>query len=255
MAKPVIALIDCDSLIFACASANEIRVDFDGSGETADAYNSDGAKAQLDGNIKEILDAIGAVKCVLALSNYEDQWRKIVLPSYKSHRNNMRRPQGLADLRAYVKANYACREYKSLEGDDILGMMLTSPDDPEFHKVCCSIDKDLRTIPGSHYNWRKPEQGIVEVTELEAVRFFFTQVLTGDPVDGYKGCPGIGKAKAKKILAYPKTPKAMWQEVRIAYANKGLKESVAIQQAQVAYIMRHGDYNFETNEVRLWTPP
>ena len=36
---------------------------------------------------------------------------------------------------------------------------------------------------------------------LESLTFLYTQVLTGDTVDGYKGCPKIGKVKAAKILA------------------------------------------------------
>jgi len=32
------------------------------------------------------------------------------------------------------------------------------------------------------------------------MRFLYTQVLTGDTVDGYKGCPRIGKVKAEKAL-------------------------------------------------------
>ena len=38
------------------------------------------------------------------------------------------------------------------------------------------------------------------INEKEANYFHMLQTLTGDPTDGYKGCPNIGKVTAEKIL-------------------------------------------------------
>lgn len=90
----------------------------------------------------------------------------------------------------------------------------------------------------------------------EANRYFFMQVLTGDPTDGYKGCPGIGPKRAEKILEGVNVldEKEAWRAVVGAYASKGLTEEEALQQARVARILRHTDYDLEKEEVILWEP-
>jgi DNA polymerase-1 len=74
------------------------------------------------------------------------------------------------------------------------------------------------------------------------------QTLTGDRVDGYPGCPGIGPARAEKIVD------GGWDAVVDTYAKAGLNESVALVQARMAYILRKGDYIKSSSRVRLWTP-
>ena len=44
----------------------------------------------------------------------------------------------------------------------------------------------------------------------------------------------------------------MWKLVVKAYAKQGLMEHDAFQQARVARILRYGDYNKKTGEVKLW---
>jgi DNA polymerase-1 len=79
------------------------------------------------------------------------------------------------------------------------------------------------------------------------------QTLTGDSVDGFSGCPKIGKVTAQKILNDKKLPlKEQWELVVKTYAKEGLLEHDAFQQAQVARILRHGEYNKKTGEVTRW---
>jgi DNA polymerase-1 len=79
------------------------------------------------------------------------------------------------------------------------------------------------------------------------------QTLTGDSVDGFSGCPKIGKVTAQKILKDKNLPlKEQWELVVKAYAKEGLLEHDAFQQAQVARILRHGEYNTKTGEVTRW---
>ena len=90
------------------------------------------------------------------------------------------------------------------------------------------------------------------------------QTLTGDQTDGYKGCPAVGSVTAAKILQKAideGTPWAneedlmrlYWKHVVMAYIKAGLNEEVAIQQARLARILRHGEY--ENGKVQLWNPP
>jgi DNA polymerase-1 len=75
--------------------------------------------------------------------------------------------------------------------------------------------------------------------------------LTGDAVDNYKGCPGIGKKKADILL---REEGVKWKTVVDAFAKAGLDEFAALTQARVARILRAEDYNFKNEEVLLWTP-
>lgn len=108
-----------------------------------------------------------------------------ILP-YKGNRVNHRKPLHFDACRQHIIDCYdgvVCRGY---EADDALGM----DQKIDGSTVICSIDKDLLQIPGLHYNWNKEE--IVEVNEVEGLRFFFKQMLTGDKTDNILGIHGIG---------------------------------------------------------------
>jgi DNA polymerase-1 len=142
---------------------------------------------------------------------------------------------------------WVTREFKAvvcpnLEADDVLG--LRSGKDT----VIVSWDKDMKQIPGKHYNPISDE--VFEVSPEEGYRYFLTQVLTGDRVDGYTGLPGCGPVKAENIL----NASCTWDSVAAAYTRAGLTEQDALRQARLAYILKDPtDYNSH-NEVRLWTP-
>jgi DNA polymerase-1 len=144
----------------------------------------------------------------------------------------------------------------SLEGDDVLGILATHPALVKGDRIVVSIDKDMNTIPGLHLNYGHArgsedwEQHIRVVTEEMADRYHLYQTLTGDSTDGYPGCPGIGPVKAERILAESPT----WSAVVKAYKDAGLGQAVALQNARVARICRHTDYDFKKKEVVLWHP-
>jgi DNA polymerase-1 len=46
--------------------------------------------------------------------------------------------------------------------------------------------------------------------------------------------------------------KDMWKIVVKAYEKAGMNEQDALQQARVARILRHGEYDKKTGEVKLW---
>ena len=81
------------------------------------------------------------------------------------------------------------------------------------------------------------DDGIIEVTEEDANYNHLLQALTGDAVDGYSGCPGIGIKRASRLL----DADASWDSVIAAYDKAGLTEEDALVQARVARILRHGE--------------
>ena len=215
------------------------------------------AKEQMVASIETIKETLKADEMIFALSNYDNPFRKLVLPSYKSNRKATRKPVVWGELRAYLKDTYVWKEKPRLEGDDILGILATKQAvaDKNREKIIVTIDKDLLTIPGLHYNMRKTELGVMEITQAQADKMHMIQTLTGDPTDGYKGCPKVGKVGAEKILGdCEPTYEAMWPQVVKAYAAAGLSEEVALQQARVARILRAEDWDFKNERVKLWEP-
>jgi DNA polymerase-1 len=133
--------------------------------------------------------------------------------------------------------------YRNLEADDVLGILATKNPDT----IIWSEDKDLLTIPAKH--WINGE--LATITEEEANYNFLFQTLVGDSTDNYSGCPTVGPKTANKLLSSGCT----WDTVVAAFKSKGLSEDVALENARLARILRDGEYNTETGEVKLWQPP
>ncbi len=94
----------------------------------------------------------------------------------------------------------------TLEGTTCWASSPRTPKGPKGEKIIVSLDKDMKTIPGFHYNQKHPELGIFEVTPKEADEWHLIQTLAGDQTDGYAGCPGIGMEKASRLSATGSPP-------------------------------------------------
>ena len=177
--------------------------------------------------------------------------RRLVLDTYKANREGKPRPVALKFLReALMKELKNVAIVPGLEADDVIGINATLKEDG-VEKIIVSIDKDFKTIPCKLFLANHPEQGVHENTEEYADYCFLKQALTGDPTDGYKGCPKIGEITADKLLK----ENCSWKTVKAAYEKAGLTEQDALQQARCARILRATDYDFEKKEVILWEPP
>ena len=183
-------------------------------------------------------------RVVIALGG-KNNFRKTINPDYKSNRKATRKPTVYNPLRNWVEENYKCISFDGLEGDDVMGILGTSDDIIKGVKTLLTSDKDLKTIPATH--WFMGDDDYTIINEAEADYNHFFQTLTGDVTDGYKGCPSIGKVTAAKILDPLKdNVKSMWRAVVATYESKGLNEKVAIMEARMARILRSSDFNFET---------
>lgn len=249
------ALIDADTLIYEASLGAERPINWGGDLWTLHA-SMDEARFTFDKLVDDIKEATGADRLILALSDSDSagRWRNKVMPTYKMQRKKVRRPVVYVPLREYCHSHYETFERPGLEGDDVLGILMTHPMIVRGAKVCVSIDKDLKTIPGEHYNYGRKES--FSVSDEEADYAHLMQTLTGDTTDGYPGCPGIGKVTAAKLLDQPGLQDSWgrWMVIVAAYKKAGLSEDVALMNARVARICRHTDYNFESKEVILWNP-
>lgn len=241
--------IDGDMLLYraACLAEKEVKIGnlcylFADTEETKAIFVDTTTKAIEDCMCKLMFN--GKFTPILCFSGAHN-FRKEVLPEYKLNRKDTRKPLSYWDVTEWIKQNYDCLTYDNIEADDIMGIKAT--EDPE-HSVILSGDKDLHSIPVRVFDYLRGE--LYHLTPEESERMFFTQTLTGDTTDGYKGCPGIGDVGAKKLL----DADCSWETVKNAYAKKGLPESYAIQQAQVARILRAGEYDFKEGVPILWKP-
>jgi DNA polymerase-1 len=200
-------LIDSDIIAFKAASAAEVPIKWDGDMWTLHASES---------TVKQIVDTIVArivlhtgIKKLVICAGSRENFRKQILPSYKHHRVETRKPMLLGFAKEYLETLGEVKRIPNTETDDVIGILATSAS--KFDDHIWSEDKDLRTIPGKHIDKNTFE--VVTVTEQEANYKWMMQTLTGDTTDGYKGCPGSGPKDAEKTLADCETLSPFSKEV------------------------------------------
>ena len=179
----------------------------------------------------------------------EDNFRKDFYPLYKSHRTGDV-PAMLVNVKAALKAGRRSVKIPRLEADDVMGILATNG--KIENTVIVTIDKDLRGIPGWHFNPDK-EDFPVQVSKRQADMTFYTQWLTGDSTDGFGGIKGIGPAKAFKILSHRPGEDNVGL-VMAAYDVAGMTMNECLAQARCARILRDSDFDVETREAIPWTP-
>jgi len=243
------ALIDSDSLIYKHAAINQEVIEWDEDNTTI-ITNLDRAMDELEENIGDIVDAVGADDYLMVLSP-KKTFRYDVLPTYKGNRKPPKHPlELLKPLREFAMSQFKTHTPTYVEADDYcVWKMYEEPDE----WVLCHIDKDLNQAVGSHYNYHKLNAYVVD--QQEADLLLYTQILTGDSTDGYKGCPGIGPKKAEKILQPLdlNNHKEIWDVIVGTYEEKKLTEEDALVQARVARMLRPSEYNGD-DVITMWRP-
>lgn len=239
------ALIDGDIVAYHVAARCQKDGSWDGGEPTFDEVE---VREDIGKMLDEWTKAAGAGDRVVLLTG-SGNFRKLVDPTYKANRVGKPKPVALSYARSVLIQEHGAKHVDGLEADDLIGLMLTGSM-ADGRGVAVSLDKDLRTVPGLHCN---PKQGgIRAVTEDYANKLWMTQVLTGDPVDGYRGVPGIGPAKAAKALVGRSSLHALWIAVQQVHAANKLTVEDALRTARLARILRRGDYDKTTREVLLW---
>lgn len=232
-------LVDGDIIAYKAATIAERAVNWGDGLWTLHAYEQDVA-ASCDQQILKLLEESGCseiITCVSGKKNYRTE----VAPYYKMNRKEVRKPMLLGYARGYLMDQWEGQMTDGIEADDLLGILGSSDLDKY---VIWSADKDLKTIPARHLM----DGEIITIDEETADYWFFLQTLMGDTTDGYKGCPTVGQKKADAILQADCT----WEAVVATYKKQGLGEEVALENARLARILRDGEYNFDTGEVKLW---
>lgn len=248
--KPNTLLLDGDLITYRTAASKEHAVHW---GDGLWTLHTEEEECQLAA--KQYIDSVKAAAklddVVIALSD-KVNFRKELNPTYKANRAETRKPMGINPLKEWLKSEYETITLPRLEADDTMGILAS---DPGSLYLIVSDDKDMLTIPSWHF---VPEERLFKHINVAQANFaFYCQALTGDATDNYKGVPNVGPKTAEKILlgADPNDDVVMWQRVLASYLKAGLTEEDAIMNARMARILRHGEYDQNTQQEILWTPP
>jgi len=188
---------------------------------------------------------------------------------YKGNRTAAK-PLAHDEIRRYLKERWGAKEVHGKEADDQIAMRARQIG---YDKVLvCHADKDLDQIPGKHYNYQK--NVYYEISQDEAILFFYQQVLSGDPADNIKGCWKLGTGGALRILHevydewldsflpdedldYEMLEGMLWERVLYQYElSMGINgcpyagmpvDAVALENARLVWM--------QDESGRLWTPP
>jgi hypothetical protein len=219
--------------------------------------------------LRSIFEDLGTrnYKMFITASRIEDNYRHKIstfIP-YKAHRKDSRKPVHYDRVRSLLLDKYKAELILGQEADDAIGIMqyAISKKYNSFESTyIASIDKDLRMLEGHHYNLNK--RNIEYINKEQALKNFYSQLLTGDPTDNIPGLAKLLKIhnreeEANKLIyqrpGYLKT----WKEFMIDHTAKecydyviglykshgfGLKEITEI--GQLLWIRRE--------EGELWKP-
>lgn len=221
------ALVDADILVY--------RFGFASDGDPAEF-----ALARISEFLDnlQMMDGIDEVWGYLTGSNnFRNEIAKTA--PYKGNRV-MAKPYHYQLLREYMERAWGFEIIDGMEADDAIGIEAYRNEPDET--IIVSIDKDLNMIRGHHYNFVKEEKYFV--TEEEAIRNFYLQILTGDKVDNIIGLDGIGPVKSKKLLKDCNTELEMYEAVLKAYDGD---EARVLENARLLWILREPK--------QVWRPP
>ena len=234
-------LIDADYVVYKCCASAESEVDWGNDVIVVTSKFSD-AYACVKRDLNKIKNNfMWDVPEVILFFSDSVNFRKSIQASYKGHRNR-KKPCGYKRVIAQLKTEYEVIIMPTLEADDALGIYATA----NPGNIICSPDKDMRQIPGTLYDMKET----VNVEEEDGNQWHLIQTLAGDSTDGYSGVPGIG---IKRAVALFEETGYNWDTCVKAFADKGLSEEIALENARLARILRCTDYDFINKQPILWT--
>jgi hypothetical protein len=134
---------------------------------------------------------------------------------YKGNRELMLKPVHYDSLRKYAIRWHGAVVIAGMEADDEIGIRSTELKAEGKTPIIASIDKDLKQLGGWNYDWVK--DNLTFINDLEAKRFYYAQILSGDRTDNIPGIDGIGPKTADKLLANARSERDMLKIVKQAY--------------------------------------
>jgi len=188
----------------------------------------------------------GSLECYLTgKGNFRYEVAKTT--PYKGNRKDVVKPTNLPLARQHLMDKWGAVVSQGEEADDLIGIA-SARGDPET-TVICSQDKDFLTINSWMFNFVKGTW--VYSTEVDALRYFYSQVLTGDRADNILGLFRIGPKKADAILKGLTTEEDLLDACLKAYQDhptlEGNPYERLIENARLLHLRRY--------EGQIWEAP
>ena len=119
---------------------------------------------------------------------------------YKGKREQSNRPVHYNFIRQVLQGEYAGQVVDGIEADDALSITQWHHEinDTSWSTIIATQDKDLKMVPGHHYNPSKREK--YHMSPVDARFSFYCQLLSGDSTDNIPGIYRIGETVAAKKL-------------------------------------------------------
>lgn len=179
----MVILFDIDSLVYSSCYNVETAEDA--------CYKFD----EVFQSIVNTIELFHQVEEVIVFAFGKNNFRKKLSGSYKANRTK-EQPKFFHQLKNYILKYYEPEQANGMETDDLIAIYQKRIG----HENCIivSIDKDYLQNEGLIYNYGRKE--FIKVSKEDALRNFYTQMITGDTADNVNFCKGYGKKYAEKAF-------------------------------------------------------
>ena len=234
-------------------------------------------QARVQSRLDKIMEATQADTYQLYLTSEDKSNFRYQIATIRPYKGNRptKKPHWYQNIRNFLIEHRGAQEVSGMEADDALSIeqwkdykrCKAACNDGSWEDfrsgfmyeseitstVICSRDKDLDMVPGWHYNWgagNQKEKPMWWQDELNGLKCFYKQLLTGDSIDNIPGLYGIGSNSAflghvdsfgDECAIYAYVLKK-YQERFGTYAEQFL-----IENARLLFMLKE--------EGQLWEPP
>lgn len=241
-----VLLVDGDALAYSCA----------GNDDTDPAQ----ARINLIDKVRHAqrVSGSGQVQILLTMPGSHKGHRYAIAryKPYQGQRTNSRRPKNWKHLRNLLEGSmlpFPVHATNTAEADDLFGLWSCSR--PHGKTVIFTEDKDMRMVPGIHLTWREyllidvppGTWSLVNGDKVYGEKWFWLQMLHGDPADYVPGLPNfknaanvvklMGPATAEKVLANAHDRETARKIVRDLYVENH-SEALYYEQAILLWMRR-----------------
>ncbi len=240
----MITVIDADSLCYGAGHSGDIK-------EAEFSFDNYIKRITNDTQCERFIAFVEAIDGKNIFRNHV-----AVTRPYKSNRAGRESPQFKDEMKRYAHSKWGIQYCYFIESEDAVTITAERIGLDKCIKSCC--DKDMLTAPGIFHNyfgteWKSPyytqceDPRFITVSEEQALRNLYYQMLRGDTDDAIDGIVGCGPKTAKPIIdeaTVDDLPFVVAKHYKTAHENykrvtEPLNYAYYIEQARLLKILRH----------------
>lgn len=251
-------LVDSDVIAYSCGFASQSK---DDAGNVV-AQPVENALALAKTSLTAIYDEVSAwlgrsgerldhlELFLTGKTNFRDQVATI--RGYKANRIGKPKPVHYQAIRDYLVKHWGAKVIEGHEADDELAIQAAKEGYDPDRVMIASCDKDLKTVPGLLYSFKKKEPFMID--EQGALVNFYRQMITGDTADNILGVYRAGEKKAA-VIAESDDERSMWGYT-LGLFEESIKKpgcpytdplAAAIETGRLLHLLRYPG--------QIWEPP